>query len=85
MVNDSEVEATEATLPSQLEAERAEDAVDKKVLEERKRTEAARRIQSLQLMRARIREQLARSGNERYTQLLNLELQQIERDLEAIS
>jgi len=85
MVNSSEGDSTEATLPGQSGAEGADDAVDARVVEERRRVEAARRIQSLTLMRARIREQLARSSNERYTQLLDLELQQVERDLEALS
>jgi len=85
MVNSSEGDSAEATLAGQPGAEGTDDAVDARVVEERRRAEAARRIQSLTLMRARIREQLARSSNERYTQLLNIELQQVERDLEALS
>jgi hypothetical protein len=41
----------------------------------------ARKVQALTLTRARIREQLSRTSNERYTLLLNTELQQIDSEL----
>lgn len=52
------------------------------VVENRKQNaEQARKVQALKLNRARICEQLSRSSNERYIQMLNSELQQIESDL----
>ena len=47
----------------------------------RLKAEVARQVQSLQLTRARIREQLSRTSSERYTLLLNVELQQIDSEL----
>ena len=40
-----------------------------------------RKVQALKLNRARIREQLSRTSNERYTLLLNTEMQQIDGEL----
>jgi hypothetical protein len=40
-----------------------------------------RKVQALTLTRARICEQISRTSNERYTLLLNSELQQIDSDL----
>lgn len=51
----------------------------------RLKAEEARKIQALKMTRARIREQLSRTSNERYTVLLNTELQQIESDLEKLA
>lgn len=47
----------------------------------RLKAETERKAQALRLTRARICEQLARTSNERYTVLLNTELQQIEGEL----
>lgn len=51
--------------------------------EQKARVDAAdlRKVQALKLNRARIREQLSRTSNERYTLLLNTELQQIDGEL----
>jgi hypothetical protein len=57
---------------------------DKKDELARRKAEAARKVQALKLTRARIREQLSRTSNERYTQLLNTELQQIEAELSTL-
>jgi hypothetical protein len=43
--------------------------------------EVQRKVQALTMTRARICEQLARTSNERYTLLLNTELQQIDGEL----
>ena len=62
----------------------APEVVDNKQALARSKAEEARRVQTLKMMRARIREQLSRTTNERYTELLNSELQQIEADLEKL-
>jgi hypothetical protein len=64
--------------------EAAEGSEDKQSVV-RRNADQARRIQALTMMRARIREQLARTSNERYTELLNSELQQIEGDLQKLA
>lgn len=51
----------------------------------RLQAEQARKVQALKLNRARIREQLARTTNERYTTLLNSELEHIEADLAKLA
>jgi hypothetical protein len=61
------------------------DLTDVKALAARHKAEQARKVQALQLTRARIREQLARSSHERYTVLLNTELQQIEAELAKLA
>ena len=43
--------------------------------------EVQRKVQALTMTRARICEQLTRTSNERYTLLLNTELQQIDGEL----
>ena len=72
------VEAQQLDQPEQI---RAQEIVDEKERVGRLKAEEARKVQALQLTRARIREQLSRTSNERYTLLLNTELQQIESDL----
>jgi hypothetical protein len=47
----------------------------------RLKAEQTRKLQALKLTRARICEQLARSSSDRYTQLLNSELEQIDSEL----
>ena len=66
---------------NQSEQVRAQEVVDEKERVGRLKAEEARKVQALQLTRARIREQLSRTSNERYTSLLNTELQQIEGEL----
>jgi len=76
------VEAQQETQPfDHSEQIRAQEVVDDKMRAGRLKAEEARKVQALQLTRARIREQLARTSNERYTSLLNTELQQIESEL----
>ena len=65
----------------QLEQVRMQEKADDEERAGRLKAEEARKVQALQLTRARIREQLSRTSNERYTLLLNTELQQIESDL----
>jgi hypothetical protein len=45
------------------------------------KAEEARKVQALKLTRARIREQMSRTSNERYTLLLDSELKQIDGEL----
>ena len=65
---------------SQQEAAQTQ-SVEEKEQAERQRAEVARKVQALKLNRARICEQLQRTSNERYTTLLNTELQQIDGEL----
>ncbi len=65
----------------QSEQIRLQEVADDKERVGRLKAEVARKVQALQMNRARIREQLSRTSNERYTLLLNTELQQIEGDL----
>lgn len=50
----------------------------------RMKAEKLRQIQALQLNRARIREQLERSSNDRYKELLNRELEHLEKELRQL-
>ncbi len=50
----------------------------------RQKAETMRKIQALQLNRARIREQLERSSNDRYKELLNRELEHLEKELKQL-
>jgi hypothetical protein len=70
--------------PDESSAPEVED-IGGKAQDVREKAERMRQLQALQLMRARIREQLSRSGNERYTLLLHTELQQIESDLAKLA
>ncbi len=65
----------------QSEQVRLQEVADNNERVGRLKAEVARKVQALQLTRARIREQLSRTSNERYTSLLNTELQQIEGEL----
>jgi alkyl hydroperoxide reductase subunit AhpC len=60
---------------------RSQEIIDEKERVGRIRAEVARQVQALRLTRARIREQLSRTSSERYTMLLNSELQQIDGEL----
>jgi hypothetical protein len=71
----------EAQQFDQSEQLRAQAVADDKERVGRLKAQEARKVQALQLTRARIREQLSRTSNERYTLLLNTELQQIEGEL----
>jgi hypothetical protein len=65
----------------QQEQIRTQEIVDEKERLGRLKAEEIRKIQALKLTRARICEQLSRTTNERYTLLLNTELQQIDSEL----
>jgi hypothetical protein len=75
----------EAQQFDQSEQIRAQEVVDEKERVGRLKAEEARKVQALQMTRARIREQLSRTSNERYTLLLNTELQQIEGELAKLA
>jgi len=64
---------------------RSQEIVDEKERLDRHNAVEARKIQALKMTRARIREQLARTSNERYTVLLNAELQQIDGELQELA
>jgi hypothetical protein len=82
MANGWESKSVEAQQIDQQEEQiRSQEAGDERERVARVQAEAARTLQALRLTRARIREQLARSSNERYTLLLNTELQQIDGEI----
>ncbi len=64
---------------------RSQEIVDERERLGRLKAEEARKVQALQMTRARIREQLSRTSNERYTLLLNTELQQIDSELAKLA
>ena len=69
----------------QLEQNSSQEMAAEKQAGLRLKAEETRRIQTLCMARARVREQLARSSNDRYTILLTTELQQIESELEKLA
>lgn len=75
----------EAQAVDQLEQNDTQEMVEERQVAIRLKAEETRKIQALQMTRARIREQLSRTSNERYTMLLNTELQQIESDLKKLA
>jgi hypothetical protein len=93
MANGWDTNSVEAQQETQQEAQQfdqseqahAQEVVDEKERVGRLKAEEARKVQALQMTRARIREQLARTSNERYTLLLNTELQQIEGELAKLA
>lgn len=85
MANGLESKTVEYPQIDQLEQIRSQEIADAKERQGRVKAEEARNIQALQLTRARIREQLARTSNERYTILLNTELQQIDGELAKLA
>ncbi|MDR3764398.1 MAG: hypothetical protein P4M01_09910 [Acidobacteriota bacterium] len=60
-------------------------SADEKLIQGRKHAEQTRKVQALQLNRARICEQLERTSNERYKALLSSELEQIDGELAKLS
>ncbi|HEX8924393.1 MAG TPA: hypothetical protein VF786_01300 [Terriglobales bacterium] len=65
----------------------AETTLSKEQIEQDKqrvKAEQARRVQALKLNIARIREQLDRTNNERYQQMLNNELQHLQAELSSL-
>jgi len=65
----------------QQEQIRSQEIVDEQERLGKLKAEEARKVQALRLTRARIREQMARTSNERYTLLLDSELKQIDGEL----
>ncbi len=85
MANGWESKSVEALEIDQHEQIHSQEIVDARERLGRLKAEEARKIQALQLTRARIREQLSRTSNERYTLLLNSELQQIDGELAKLA
>ena len=85
MANVLESKTVEAQETEQLEQNSPRETVEEKQVATRLKAEETRRIQALRMTRARVREQLSRSSNERYTTLLNTELQQIESELAKLA
>ncbi len=85
MANGWESNSVETPQIDQQEQIRAQEIVDEKERLGRLKAEVARKVQALKLTRARICEQLSRTSNERYTLLLNTELQQIESELAKLA
>ena len=81
MANGWESKSVEEQQIDQQEQIRTQEVVDEKERLGRLKAEQSRQVQALMLTRARIREQLSRTSNERYTLLLNTELQQIDGEL----
>lgn len=81
MANGWESKSVEEQQIDQQEQIRTQEVVDERERVGRLKAEVARQVQALRLTRARIREQLSRTSNERYTLLLNTELQQIDGEL----
>lgn len=81
MANGWESKSVESQQIDVQEQIRSQEVVDEKERKGRLQAEVARKIQALTMTRARIREQLSRTSNERYTLLLNTELQQIDGEL----
>jgi hypothetical protein len=81
MANGWESKSVEEQQIDQQEQIRTQEISDEKERLGRVNADKTRKIQALQLTRARISEQLVRTSNERYTQLLNTELRQIDSDL----
>ena len=85
MANGWESKLVEAPQVDHHELIQTQEILDNKERLGRLKAEEARKVQALQLTRARIREQLARTSNERYTILLNTELQQIDGELAKLA
>ena len=81
MANGWESKSVEAQQIDVQEQIRSQEIVDEKERVGRLQAVEARKVQALKMTRARIREQLSRTSNERYTLLLNTELQQIDDEL----
>ncbi len=81
MANGGEVKFVEVQQIDQQEQLHSQEIVDEKERVDRLKAEEARKVQALKLTRARVREQLNRTSNERYTLLLNSELTQIDGEL----
>ena len=68
----------------QSQAQNQSVSQDEKDKLSREKAEKARKIQALKLNRARIREQMERSTNDRYKELLGRELEHLEQELNQL-
>jgi hypothetical protein len=68
----------------QSQAEQQTISQDEKDALKRQNAEKMRKIQGLKLNRARIREQIERSTNDRYKELLGRELEHLEQELKQL-
>ena len=85
MANVLESRTAEAQATEQLEQNSSQAMVEDRQVAIRLKAEETRKIQALQMTRARVREQLSRTSNQRYTMLLHSELQQIESELAKLA
>ena len=85
MPNVLESKTVEAQAIEQLEQNSPQEMVEDKQVTTRLKAEEMRKVQALRMTRARLREQLSRTSSERYTMLLNVELQQIESELAKLA
>ncbi len=81
MANGGDPNSVESQQVTQTADAPVAETADEKLIKERKKAEQTRKIQALQLNRARICEQLGRTTNERYKVMLNTELQSIDSEL----
>jgi hypothetical protein len=81
MANGGDPNSVEAQQATQPETTPAAESADEKQRLERLKADQKRKIQSLTLTRARICDQLSHSTNERYTAMLNSELELIDAEL----
>ena len=68
----------------QNQAQQTTTSQDEKDAAKRQNAEKMRKIQALKLNRARIREQIERSTNDRYKELLGRELEHLEHELKQL-
>jgi hypothetical protein len=68
----------------QSEAANAITSAEQKDIITKQKAERARKLQGLTLMRARVREQLERSQNPRYVEVLRSELEQIDKQIQEL-
>jgi len=85
MANVLESKSVEAQATEQLEQNSPQQLIEDRQNAIRLKAEEARKVQALQMARARVREQLSRTSNQRYTMLLHSELQQIENELAKLA
>lgn len=85
MANVLESKTVEAQATEQLEQNSPQQLIEDRQVAIRLKAEEARKVQALQMARARVREQLSRTSNQRYTMLLHSELQQIESELAKLA
>ena len=85
MANSGDPNSVEAQQVTQAADAPVAETADEKLIKERLKAEQKRKIQALNLNRARISEQLSRTTNERYKAMLTTELQSIESELAKLA